>query len=59
MAESETDRCRKKTEECRRLAEKTVSALDRETGLRVADEWLKLAQTIDGKKRARGQLRRP
>jgi hypothetical protein len=49
MAESEADRCRKKAEECRRLAEKAVSALDKETWLRVADEWLKLAQLIDSR----------
>jgi hypothetical protein len=49
MAESEADRCRKKAEECRRLAEAAVSALDRETWLRVADEWLNLAQLIDSR----------
>jgi hypothetical protein len=49
MSESEADRFRKRAEECRRLAEAAVSALDRETWLRVADEWLKLAQSIDGK----------
>jgi hypothetical protein len=49
MSESEADRFRKRAEECRRLAEAAVSALDRETWLRVADEWLKLAQSIDGR----------
>jgi hypothetical protein len=42
----DANRYRKQAEECRQQAEKAVSPLDKEAWLRVAGEWIKLAQSI-------------
>jgi hypothetical protein len=47
MSDSDADRFRKQAEECRLQAEKAVSPLDKEAWLRVAAEWIKLAQSAD------------
>jgi hypothetical protein len=47
MSETDTDRFRKQAEECRQQAEKAISALDKEVWLRMAAEWIKLAQSTD------------
>jgi hypothetical protein len=47
MSNSDADRFRKQAEECRQQAEKAVSPLDKEAWLRVAAEWIKLAQSAD------------
>jgi hypothetical protein len=38
---------RERAEEAQQLAEKFINPLDREVWLRVADEWLKLAQNAE------------
>jgi hypothetical protein len=43
----DADRFRKQAEECRQQAAKAINPLDKETWLRVAEEWLKLAQVTD------------
>jgi hypothetical protein len=40
-------RFRKQAQECVEQAERSLSPLDRETWLRVAAEWMKLAQSVD------------
>jgi hypothetical protein len=42
---------RDEAEECRRQAERAISPLDKETWLRLAREWLKLAQDADTRRR--------
>jgi hypothetical protein len=49
MSESDADRFRKQAEECREKAAKAVSPLDKEAWLRVAEDWIKLAQSIDAR----------
>jgi hypothetical protein len=51
MSDNDPARFRKQAEECREQAAKAVSPLDKEAWLRVAEEWLKLAQTIDDRRR--------
>ena len=43
-------RFRKQAEEAREQAAKAISPLDKEAWLRVAEEWLKLATSADGRK---------
>jgi hypothetical protein len=43
----EADRFRKQAEECRLQASKAISALDKEAWLMVAEEWLKLALSVE------------
>jgi hypothetical protein len=50
----DADRFRKQARECVEQAERSISPLDKETWLRVAAEWMKLAQSAedrDGKQR--------
>jgi hypothetical protein len=42
----DADRFRKEAEEARQQAEKSVNPLGKEAWLRLATEWLKLAQSI-------------
>jgi hypothetical protein len=44
MANDDAKRFREQAEECRQQAEKAKSPLDKEAWLRVAGEWIKLAQ---------------
>jgi hypothetical protein len=47
MANDDANRFREQAEECRQQAEKAKSPLDKEAWLRVAGEWIKLAQAAD------------
>jgi hypothetical protein len=47
MSSDDADRYRKQAEECRQQARKAVSPLDKEAWLRVAEEWLNLAQSTE------------
>jgi hypothetical protein len=47
MSEDEAARFRERAEECRQQAEKAISPLDKETWLRMAGEWIKLAQSAE------------
>jgi hypothetical protein len=49
MTETDAERFRKEAEDCRILAEKAISAPDREEWLRFATEWLKLAQEAESR----------
>jgi hypothetical protein len=49
MPQDEADRFRKQAEECREQA--VVSPLDKEAWLRVAEEWLKLALSVEERRR--------
>jgi hypothetical protein len=49
MSDQEAARFRKQAEECREQAAKAISPLDKEAWLRVAEEWLKLAMTVEGR----------
>jgi hypothetical protein len=42
-------RYRKQADEAREQAAKVISPLDKEAWLRVAEEWLKLAESADGR----------
>jgi hypothetical protein len=50
MSEDEAARFRKQAEECRQQAEKAISPLDKESWLRVAGEWIKLAMSVEGRR---------
>jgi hypothetical protein len=45
----EIDRYREQAEECRQQAEKAINPLDKEAWLRVAGEWIKLAQAAEAR----------
>lgn len=49
----DADRYRKEAAEARTRAEKAASPLDKEAWLRVAGEWLKLAEEVDRNARRR------
>jgi hypothetical protein len=51
MVHDDADRFRKQAEECREQAAKVVSPLDKEAWLRVAEEWLKLALSVESRRR--------
>jgi hypothetical protein len=53
MSEDDAARFRKQADECRQQAEKAISPLDKETWLRVAGEWIKLAQSAEDMARRR------
>jgi hypothetical protein len=46
----EATKFRKQADEAREQAARSVSAIDKEAWLRVAEEWLKLAVTIEGRR---------
>ncbi len=47
MPEDDARGLRKQAEECRQQAAKAISPLDKETLLRVAEEWIRLAQSTE------------
>jgi hypothetical protein len=49
MKETEAEEFRKQAEECRQLAEQTVSPLDKEEWLRLADERIRLAREAEAR----------
>jgi hypothetical protein len=49
----DADRFRRHAEEARHQAEQAVSPLDKEAWLRVAAEWIKLAQSEDRRDKGR------
>jgi hypothetical protein len=51
MPNDEADRFRKQADECREQAAKAISPLDKEAWLRVAGEWLKLAMSVEERRR--------
>jgi hypothetical protein len=51
MSADDATRFRKQAEEAKEQASKTISQLDKEAWLRVAEEWLKLALSVEGRHR--------
>jgi hypothetical protein len=51
MPESDADRFRQEAEECRKLAASAVSQLDKEAWLRLAADWIKLAENAEQRRR--------
>jgi hypothetical protein len=50
MFDDDATRFRKQAEECREQAAKAVSPLDKEVWLRLAEEWLTLALSVEGRR---------
>ena len=51
MTETDAQRYRKAAQECREQAEKAIGQLDKETWLRLAADWIKLAQAAEERHR--------
>jgi ubiquinone biosynthesis protein UbiJ len=51
MGKLDAEQCRKAVEECRKEAERTVSTIDREWWLKLAEEWSDLAQQTEERRR--------
>jgi len=49
VGELDKERYRAESEECRRFAEQATSPLDKEAWLRLAAEWLKLAESVSSR----------
>jgi hypothetical protein len=47
LSNDEAASFRKHAEECREWAAKAISPLDKESWLRVAEEWIKLAMSVE------------
>ena len=47
MSETDEDRFRQEAEECRKLAERSASQLDKEAWLRLAADWIKMAENAE------------
>jgi hypothetical protein len=47
MTKTDADRFRKEAEECREQAAKAIGQLDEDTWLRLAAEWIKVAQAAE------------
>ena len=45
MAQTDAERFRLEAKECRRLAENARTEVDKEAWLRLADDWIKLAES--------------
>ena len=52
MIETDAERFRKEAEECRELAEKAISQFDKEAWLRLAADWIKLAQATEARRKS-------
>jgi hypothetical protein len=50
MSEQDVARFRAQADECRQQAERTINPIDKESWLRLAGEWIKLAQNSEGGK---------
>ena len=52
MAESNVERFRSEAKQCRQLAERATNAIDMEAWLRLAEDWIKLAEETEKKRSA-------
>ena len=50
MSDDYAARFRKQAEECREQAAKAVNPIDKEAWLRLAEEWLKMASSVDARR---------
>jgi hypothetical protein len=53
MIETDADRFRKQAEECRQLAARAINEVDKQAWLRLAADWIKLAQEVEGTRSGR------
>jgi hypothetical protein len=53
MSDQDVARFCAQAEECRQQAERAISLLDKESWLRLAGEWIKLAQDTDQRRGSR------
>jgi hypothetical protein len=53
MSDQDIARYRAQAEECRQQTERAISPLDKEAWLRVAGEWIKLAQAAEQRRGGR------
>ena len=51
MTETDAERFRQEADECRNLAERSASQLDKEAWLRLAADWINLAENAEQRKR--------
>jgi hypothetical protein len=51
MLETDADRFRQEAEECRKLAASALSQLDKEAWLRLAADWINLAENAEQRRR--------
>jgi hypothetical protein len=51
MTETDADIFRAEAEECRKLAERSVSQIDKEAWLRLAADWIRLAEGAQQRRR--------
>jgi hypothetical protein len=51
MSDDYTARFSKKAEECRAQAAKAVNPIDKEAWLQLSEEWLKMASSVDARRR--------
>jgi hypothetical protein len=51
MPEDDAARFREEAQECREQAAKAISPLDKEAWLRLAADWIKLAQDAEGRRK--------
>ena len=51
MPYGDSDRYRLEAEECQELAARAIHPVDKEEWLRLAAEWIKLAQEAEGRRR--------
>ena len=47
VSDQDIARYKNKAEECRQQAEKSLSSLDKESWLRLAEDWTKMAQEVE------------
>jgi hypothetical protein len=52
MTETDAERYRKQAEECRKLAKRSANQFDKNSWLRLADDWIELAEA-DEERRAK------
>jgi hypothetical protein len=55
MTENDVQRFRGEAKECRRLAERANSPIDKEAWLRLAEDWIKLAEEAEKRRPAGGR----
>ncbi len=57
MADARADQCRKNAEDCRLQAGRSPKAQDKAAWLKMAEDWLKLAESIDEAAKREGKAR--
>ena len=55
MTENDVQRFRSEAKECRRLAEQATSRIDKQAWLRLAEDWIKLAEETEKRRSAGGR----